>query len=140
MKLAEALILRADCQKRIAQLKSRLLVNAKVQEGDAPASNYPRKFNTLLSASIKVDFNKNIASGNLFGGGDRTRTCIAFRPAVFKTAALPLCDPSAGMAVEDYNAGCLRPQPSPGPEVADRAETRARTARSGSHSHLTSVR
>jgi len=34
----------------------------------------------------------------------------------------------------------LRPQPSPGPEVADRAETRARTARSGSHSHLTSVR
>ena len=30
------------------------------------------------------------------GGGDRTRTCIAFRPAVFKTAALPLCDPSAG--------------------------------------------
>ena len=37
MKLAEALILRADCQKRIAQLKSRLLVNAKVQEGDKPA-------------------------------------------------------------------------------------------------------
>ena len=36
MKLAEALILRADCQKRIAQLKGRLLVNAKVQEGDAP--------------------------------------------------------------------------------------------------------
>src|ERR1041385_779510 len=37
MKLAEALILRADCQKKIAQLKSRLLVNAKVQEGDKPA-------------------------------------------------------------------------------------------------------
>ena len=37
MKLAEALILRVDCQKRIAQLKSRLLTNAKVQEGDAPA-------------------------------------------------------------------------------------------------------
>src|SRR5919108_4453118 len=36
MKLAEALILRADCQKRIAQLKSRLLTNAKVQEGDKP--------------------------------------------------------------------------------------------------------
>ena len=37
MKLAEALILRADSQKRIAQLKSRLLTNAKVQEGDKPA-------------------------------------------------------------------------------------------------------
>jgi uncharacterized protein DUF6847 len=37
MKLAEALILRADCQKRLAQVKYRLLVNAKVQEGDQPA-------------------------------------------------------------------------------------------------------
>jgi len=37
MKLAEALILRADCQKRIGQLKSRLQTNAKVQEGDVPA-------------------------------------------------------------------------------------------------------
>ena len=37
MKLAEALIRRADCQKRIAQLKGRLLTNAKVQEGDKPA-------------------------------------------------------------------------------------------------------
>lgn len=39
MKLAEALILRADCQKRIAQLKSRLLMNAKIQEGDQAAEN-----------------------------------------------------------------------------------------------------
>jgi hypothetical protein len=37
MKLAEALILRADCQKKIAQLKSRLITNAKIQEGDKPA-------------------------------------------------------------------------------------------------------
>ncbi|HKG26908.1 MAG TPA: DIP1984 family protein [Thermomicrobiales bacterium] len=39
MKLAEALILRADAQKRIEQLKQRLLRNAKVQEGDTPAEN-----------------------------------------------------------------------------------------------------
>jgi len=37
MKLAEALILRADCQKRFVQLKSRLIANAKIQEGDQPA-------------------------------------------------------------------------------------------------------
>jgi hypothetical protein len=37
MKVAEALILRADCQKRFAQLKARLLNNVKVQEGDQPA-------------------------------------------------------------------------------------------------------
>lgn len=39
MKLAEALILRADCQKRIEQLKSRLLRNARIQEGEAPAED-----------------------------------------------------------------------------------------------------
>jgi len=37
MKLAEALILRADHQKRIEQLNQRLLRVARVQEGDAPA-------------------------------------------------------------------------------------------------------
>jgi hypothetical protein len=37
MKLAEALIRRADCQKRFEQVKTRLLTNVKVQEGDVPA-------------------------------------------------------------------------------------------------------
>ena len=37
MKLAEALVLRADFKKRLEQLKVRLQRNAKVQEGDAPA-------------------------------------------------------------------------------------------------------
>ncbi|MEM6646542.1 MAG: DIP1984 family protein [Bacteroidota bacterium] len=45
MKLAEALLLRADLQKRIAQLRSRLLRNAKVQEGD-PSAEDPQ---TLLA-------------------------------------------------------------------------------------------
>lgn len=39
MKLAEALSLRADAQKRIEQVRQRLLRNAKVQEGDTPAEN-----------------------------------------------------------------------------------------------------
>lgn len=37
MKLAEALSLRADLQKRISQLKPRLKNNSKIQEGDEPA-------------------------------------------------------------------------------------------------------
>lgn len=37
MKLAEALILRADTKTRIEQLRQRLANNAKVQEGDKPA-------------------------------------------------------------------------------------------------------
>ena len=36
MKLAEALILRADCQKRVNQLQQRLMRNAQVQEGETP--------------------------------------------------------------------------------------------------------
>ena len=39
MKLAEALVLRADMQKRLEQVKSRLLRNARVQEGDKPAED-----------------------------------------------------------------------------------------------------
>ena len=39
MKLAEALHLRADLQKRIAQLGERLQANAKVQEGDEPSED-----------------------------------------------------------------------------------------------------
>lgn len=39
MKLAEALHLRADLQKRISQLGDRLNNNAKVQEGDEPAED-----------------------------------------------------------------------------------------------------
>lgn len=39
MKLAEALIERADLQKRIAQLEGRLLANARVQEGESPAED-----------------------------------------------------------------------------------------------------
>ncbi len=36
MKLAEALILRADCQKRLHEIKQRLIRSAKVQEGEEP--------------------------------------------------------------------------------------------------------
>jgi hypothetical protein len=39
MKLAEALILRADYQKRIEQLRERILQNVKVQEGERPAED-----------------------------------------------------------------------------------------------------
>ena len=50
MKLAEALHLRADLQKRIAQLGDRLNNNAKVQEGDDPAED-PK----MLLAELDAD-------------------------------------------------------------------------------------
>ena len=36
MKIREALALRADLQRRLEQLKQRLIKNARIQEGDAP--------------------------------------------------------------------------------------------------------
>ena len=39
MKLAQALILRADIQKRLEQLKGRLLDNAKIQENERPSED-----------------------------------------------------------------------------------------------------
>lgn len=39
MKLAEALIARADYQKRIEQLKKRIHMNLKIQEGDEPSED-----------------------------------------------------------------------------------------------------
>lgn len=50
MKLAEALITRADTEKRIAQLQQRLIRSALVQEGDTPPEN-PQ---TLLTETIAL--------------------------------------------------------------------------------------
>lgn len=52
MKLAEALVIRADLQKRIAQLNDRLTANAKIQEGDTPAEN-PEVLLKELTANIE---------------------------------------------------------------------------------------
>ena len=47
MKLAEALILRSDLQKRIEQLRVRLNNNEKVQENDEPSENPEELLNEL---------------------------------------------------------------------------------------------
>lgn len=50
MKLAEALILRADYQKRIAQLQQRLIRSARVQEGEQPPED-PQELVTELETT-----------------------------------------------------------------------------------------
>jgi len=65
MKLAEALILRADCQKRFEQLKARLLRSAKVQEGEDPAENPAELLVELEHVSNQlVDLIKRINTTN----------------------------------------------------------------------------
>ena len=85
MKLAEALILRAHCQKRIAQLKSRLLVNAKVQEGDAPAETPQEliaelgRVSTELLDLIKRINRTNSNSATAFAGRGTISDALAER-------------------------------------------------------------
>ena len=55
MKLAEALNLRADLQKRIASLRERLIKNAKVQEGDKPSENPKTLMNELNDNIIELE-------------------------------------------------------------------------------------
>lgn len=50
MKLAEALILRADYQKRLAQLQQRLIRSARVQEGEQPPES-PQELLTELETT-----------------------------------------------------------------------------------------
>ena len=86
MKLAEALILRSDCKKRLEQLKARLLRNAKVQEGDQPAEDplellaeferVAREFADLVKRINRTN------SATLFGDGLNVSDALAERYAV----------------------------------------------------------
>ena len=83
MKLAEALIRRADSQKRFEQVKSRLIMNAKVQEGDVPAET-PAELLTELSrlANELLDFIKRINKTNsatVFSGNQTLSDALAQR-------------------------------------------------------------
>lgn len=75
MKLAEALILRADKQKRLEQVKERILRNVKVQEGTQPAEK-PEKLLAELDTLTNelVDLIQKINKTNSETSFDKTRT------------------------------------------------------------------
>ena len=54
MKLAEALSIRKDLQKRIQQIRRRLGDNVKIQEGDEPAENHQTNLKTVNAAGKTV--------------------------------------------------------------------------------------
>lgn len=55
MKLAEALILRADLQTRLEQLRERLTMNARVQEGEVPAEDPMVLLSEVNTASAQLE-------------------------------------------------------------------------------------
>lgn len=75
MKLAEALLLRADQQKRIEQLKERLALSARVQEGEQPPENPQDLINELERVSGQLlDLIRRINRTNTTARLDDNRT------------------------------------------------------------------
>ena len=92
MKLAEALLLRGDMQKKIASLRERIVRNGLVQEGSAPLEDP----NTLLAEATKVidELEKlvtsiNIANlGNKLPDGRTLTAAIAHRDSLIQRHSL----------------------------------------------------
>lgn len=111
MKLAEALLLRADTQKKIASLRERIASYAVVQKGDKPAED-PNKL--LLEAAGVLDqyedlvFKINAANlrGKLKDGRSLTealaaRDALAQRHSILDTAIKGSCKPPERYGVSE---------------------------------------
>ena len=76
MKLSEALIIRSDLQKRVEQIRARLVANAKVQEGNKTVEN-PTEILAELNQTLK-DLGNIIKKINLTNSkvtdGEKTMT------------------------------------------------------------------
>ena len=85
MKLAEALTLRADLQKRAAQLQNRLYNNAKVQEGEKPAED-PRglleELDAVMTQLEELMTRINLTNCQTQVGGESLTALLARRDAL----------------------------------------------------------
>jgi len=88
MKLAEALILRADLKTRAAQLRERFKANAKVQEGEAPAEDPAellREFEEVAAQTLVLIQQINRTNAQTpFDGGEETLSDALARRDVLK--------------------------------------------------------
>ena len=86
MKLAEALLIRADLQKKTASLKERLVANAVVQEGDRPSEDT----NALLGELTRIldELEKLIATINKANLEARIKTGLTLTDALAKRDVL----------------------------------------------------
>ena len=97
MKLAEALVLRADTQKRLEQLKFRLVRSAKVQEGDEPAENparllaeleeVARQLVDLIRRINRTNSNATLPDGATLSDALATRDVLLKRRGVYAELA-----------------------------------------------------
>lgn len=94
MKLSEALILRADAQKRLNQLKERIVNNVKVQEGDTPAESVSslltqaeevaNTYQTLIRQINKTNLHTEFATGMTLTDALAERDVLALRRNLYQ--------------------------------------------------------
>lgn len=80
MKLAEALSLRADLQKKVFDLKERINNSAKIQEGDSPSENTEDLFQQLDTTLIQLEemiFRINRTNMNAMSDGESLTQMMA---------------------------------------------------------------
>lgn len=93
MKLAEALQIRADLQKRIAQMNGRLSNNALVQEGESPAEDpnhllseldgYLRQLNDLM-VRINLTNSQTVVVGESLTALIARRDCLKMKVSAYQ--------------------------------------------------------
>ena len=92
MKLAEALLLRADIQKKLASLRERVVANAVVQEGDKPHEEPASLMNEAFGAMDELEsLVSKINATNLrakLGDGRTITLAIARRDTLVQQHAL----------------------------------------------------
>ena len=94
MKLSEALILRADYQKRLGQFKERIVNNVKVQEGDTPAESVSSlleqaeqlasDYKTLIQQINKTNLYTEFAAGMTLTDALAERDVLALRRNLYQ--------------------------------------------------------
>jgi hypothetical protein len=92
MKLAEALVIRADLQKRVELLRTRLVESAKVQEGETPAEDPQALFReldqslaqltTLITHINRLNLQTRLPDGSTLTNALTRRDMIALRQSV----------------------------------------------------------
>lgn len=97
MKLAEALILRADMKRRIDQLKQRIVRNAKIQEGEDPAENPDNllkeveriadELASLIQKINKTNSTSEIEKGITISDAIATRDILLLKHGIYRDLA-----------------------------------------------------
>ena len=105
MKLAEALSLRADLQKRISQLEVRLKNNARIQEGEEPAEDPRGLMNDLETLIFRINRTNmaTLAEGTSLTEMIAKKDILALRISVLRSVTQ-----SATGSLERYSANEIR--------------------------------